>query len=69
MTKVAAQASGANRYFDIPERKIVGRKTAAKVRVDTTIDGATSLVPSSAARAFDFPRARWRMMFSTTTID
>ncbi len=52
----------------IPSMNSTGRKTAIVVSVDAVIAPATSFAPSYAASFGVFPRPRWRLMFSITTM-
>ena len=61
---------GMKRSFDCPSRKIVGRKTTIVVIVETKIGIATSRAASSTAARRSLPgMARWRLMFSSSTME
>ena len=64
------KVSGMKRSFDCPSRKMVGRNTTIVVIVDTKIGIATSRAASSTAARRSLPgMARWRLMFSSSTIE
>ncbi len=62
-------ASGMNRLRATPVRNSTGRNTTMVVIVDTRIGIATSFAAASTASRRDWPRPRWRWMFSSSTIE
>ena len=67
--KAIVSASGRNRYRAMPVRKSTGKKTTIVVIVDTKMGIATSWAAASTACLAACPMARWRWMFSSSTIE
>ena len=53
----------------MPPTRAIGANTATEVRVEAVMAVATSPVPVRMAVRLSCPRDRWRLMFSTTTIE
>ena len=62
-------AKGRNSSPAIPPTRATGANTATVARVEEVMAVATSAVPSRMARFFPTSAARWRLMFSTTTME
>src|SRR5262249_28033123 len=68
--KEMVKVIGMNNSFAWPSRKTVGRKTTIVVMVETKIGIATSRAASSTAVRRSLPGiARWRLMFSSSTME
>ena len=67
--KAMVSASGRKRLRATPARKTTGKKTTMVVMVDTKMGMATSWAASSTAVRRSWPLARWRWMFSSSTIE
>ena len=67
IAKITVTARGAKRNFAMPVRKTTGKKTAMKVRVETSTGVATSRAPSQAATIGVLPARRCLRMFSMMT--
>ena len=62
-------ASGMNKKRAIPAKKSTGKNTTMVVMVETRMGIATSCAALSTASAPTWPMARWRWMFSSSTIE
>lgn len=63
------RAKGRNSSPVMSPTSASGRNTAMVVTVEAVIAEATSFTPTVMACSFSSPRARCRLMFSTTTIE
>ena len=63
MANETVMASGVKRYFEIPVRKIIGKKTIMIVSVVTNTGIETSFAPSKAAFAAVFPCCKCLSMY------
>ena len=67
--KEMVSASGRKRLRAIPKRNRTGKNTTMVVMVDTRMGMATSWAAASTACLRPWPIARWRWMFSSSTIE
>ncbi len=61
-------ASGVNRYFETPNKKVTGKNTMQIASVAMVRGRATSREPSRMATVSGLPSVRLRWMFSTATV-
>ncbi len=66
---VTVKAKGRNSSPTMPATKAIGRNTATVVTVEAVMAPATSRTARMITAARSPPSARWRLMFSMTTIE
>ncbi len=67
--KAMVRASGRKRFLATPARNTTGKNTTMVVMVETKMGMATSWAAFSTAVRRSWPMARWRWMFSSSTME